>query len=164
MGRTKLPLTGKKTGSGYKASEIQDATEREEFLNKFDGDITIPSFLNEEEKETYLFLVNELLEINLYTNLDSIIVGQYVQLYHQYMKALETLRVEGQFVSYTNKGGETNVVESASSKLVRQLLVSMQNISKKLPFSPLDRLQFRDLFKTEEKSLSEILMSDEDED
>lgn len=163
MSRIKLPLSNKESGQGYTKEQIQDATEREEFLNKFDGDITIPSFLNEEEKETYLFLVNELLEINLYTNLDSIIVGQYVQLYHQYMKALETLRVEGQFVSYTNKGGETNVVESASSKLVRQLLVSMQNISKKLPFSPLDRLQFRDLFTEKEKSLSEILMEEDEE-
>ena len=165
MSRIKLSLQGKETGKGYLKQEIERATEAEKFLNNFDGEeVIIPPFLKtEQEKEVYMFLVNELLKINLFTNIDSIQLGMWVQLYSKYLETVELLENEPLLVDYTNKGGNENKVENPALKLNRMLIRDMLAISKGFPFNPLQRLAYRDLYKEKEQSLADLLAEDDEE-
>lgn len=164
MGRNRVSLINAKPGHGFSKEEIEARRKGERAVNIWDGEFNIPIFIQEDEiaSECFIKLVEMLAELEVYSNFDEIIVGQYCQLFSQYVSACEALKKEGSFVMYTNKGNETNLVESASSKLCRTLITSMNNLAKNLPFDPINRLKFV----VEEKkvnALQKALQDDEDD-
>ncbi|MDU1854361.1 MAG: P27 family phage terminase small subunit [Clostridium baratii] len=166
MSKNRKPLTDKSTGQGYTKEQLEIAQRGEEILNAFDGVIQPPTFLLEHEiaLDCFMFLANELLNLKLYTSLDSVKLAQYCLLYERYIENLDTLAKEGQLVELTNKVGEPYWSESASSKLDRMLIRDMSALGKSFPFSPLDRLAYREMLGEKKKTLVDLLAEDDEDD
>ena len=56
-------------------------------------------------------IVDELVELELMTNVDITVLASYCEYYSKFVEATQALRKEGLFIEYTNKFGATNVTE-----------------------------------------------------
>lgn len=122
-----------------------------------------PNFIKGNKVATKEFkrLAKELKEREVLSNVDNILLGQYCQLYSNYVECVKKEQELGLFTEYTNKGGQTNLIEAPWVKLRRQIETQMINISKSFGFDPVSRLKFTEIVKTEEQEdeLMEILKS-----
>lgn len=129
--------------SPYTKAEAQERIEIEAELNGGCDNFEIPSFLegNEVAIEEFNKIAAELKKIGVISNLDSTQLGMYCQLYAQYVECIRLENEHGLFHEYTNKSGETNLVEAPWSKLKRQTESQMIALGKQFGLTPVDRLK-----------------------
>lgn len=129
---------------GYTKAEIESRKDQEKKLNGKCDNFKVPDFLkgNKVAIKEFKRLSNELKDKSVLSNIDNIQLGLYCQCYSGYCECVELEKQRGLFAEYTNKGGETNLVEAPWVKLRRQLETQMINIAKSFGFSPVDRLKF----------------------
>lgn len=138
---------------GYTKETIEFRKEQEKKIN---GDLDkweIPEFIKDNNIAIKEFkrLAEELKYREVLSNVDNILLGQYCELYSEYIDCIKKRREFGSFIEYTNKGGQTNLIEAPWTKLRGQVETRMMNISKSFGFDPVSRLRFTDIVKPEEQ-------------
>ena len=145
--------------SSYTKAEAEEIGRIERELNGKCDNFEPPTFLegNEIALAEFERLAEELYEIGVLSNVDNISLGMYCQLYSTYVDCVRLEKEQGLFTSYTNKGGETNLVEAPWSKLKRQTETQMINLSKQLGLTPVDRLKFINMKKADKEEQDPLL-------
>ena len=145
--------------TSYTKAEAEERMEIERTLNGKCDNFEPPTFLegNEIALAEFERLAEELHEIGVLSNVDNISLGMYCQLYSTYVDCVRLERENGSFQNYTNKGGETNLVEAPWSKLKRQTETQMINLSKQLGLTPVDRLKFINIKKADKEEKDPLL-------
>lgn len=164
MGRPRKSISNIDTSKGgYTKETIEFRKEQEKMIN---GDLDkwkVPEFIkgNKVAIKEFKRLAEELKDREILSNVDNILLGQYCQLYSNYVECVRKEQELGLFTEYTNKGGQTNLIEAPWIKLRRQVETQMINISKSFGFDPASRLRFIEIFKQdeEENELLNILRS-----
>lgn len=164
MGRPRKSINNIDTSKGgYTKETIEFRKEQEKMIN---GDLDkwkVPEFIkgNKVAIKEFKRLAEELKDREILSNVDNILLGQYCQLYSNYVDCVSKEQELGLFTEYTNKGGQTNLIEAPWVKLRRQVETQMINISKSFGFDPASRLRFTEIVKPdeEEDELLNILRS-----
>lgn len=152
IGRPRKSINNIDTSKGgYTKETIEFRKEQEKLIN---GDLDkwkVPDFIKGNKVATKEFkrLAEELKDREILSNVDNILLGQYCQLYSNYVECINKEREFGLFTEYTNKGGQTNLIEAPWVKLRRQIETQMINISKSFGFDPVSRLRFTEIVKQE---------------
>ena len=168
MARTKKSLQNATTSSsGMSVERLEIAKRGEEILNQHDDKIKVPPFIddNEEARELFIYLADKLVILNLYSELDNFALGNYCLMFIKYLNIVKQLEEHGTFTEQKDESGNIiKVEESAYSKTARAYLRELQALEKHYPFTPLTRLNFRDVIGEKEKSLADILEDEDEED
>jgi P27 family predicted phage terminase small subunit len=145
--------------SSYTRAEVQERIEIENELNGDCDNFEIPSFLegNVVAIEEFNKIAAELKKIGVISNLDSTQLGMYCQLYAQYVECIRLENEHGLFSEYTNKSGETNLVEAPWSKLKRQTESQMIALGKQFGLTPVDRLKMIPIKQNEKDNKDPLL-------
>ena len=132
------------TKGGYTKEEIERRKAEEKAINGNCDKFTMPPFLkgNKIAEKEFKRLTKELKERETLSNIDNIQLAMYCQCYSTYCECIRLESERGLFTEYTNKAGETNLVEAPWVKLKRQTETQMINIAKSFGFTPADRLKF----------------------
>ena len=145
--------------SSYTKAEAEERKQIEKELNGECDCFEMPIFLegNEVATNEFIRLSEELRKIGVLSNVDNVQLGMYCQLYSTYLECVKQENEKGLFLEYTNKGGETNLVEAPWVKLKRATETQMITLGKQFGFTPVDRLKFIGI-KKEEKNEDPLMM------
>jgi len=100
-------LDGKKHLS---KAEIEARRKLEEKYSPNRDRVNCPAWLNDDAKEHWAILSKELLELELLTNIDVGALAICCDAFSKFIKANKEIEKHGMLVTYTNKGGNKNVV------------------------------------------------------
>lgn len=150
--------------SSYTKAEAEERKQIEKELNGECDDFEMPIFLdgNEVAIDEFIRLSNELRKMGVLSNVDNVQLGMYCQLYSTYLECVKQENEKGLFLEYTNKGGETNLVEAPWVKLKRATETQMITLGKQFGLTPVDRLKFIGMKKEEKNDdpLMDLLKND----
>lgn len=129
---------------GYTKEQIEYRQQQENIVNGDCDKFTMPPFLkgNKIAKKEFEKLTKELKDRKVLSNVDNIQLAMYCNCYSTYCECVRLENEKGLFTEYTNKAGETNLIEAPWVKLKRGTETQMINISKQFGFTPVDRLKF----------------------
>lgn len=94
-GRPKQPLAviqGKGRSNHLTKEEIKKRQEHEERMKGRTDNITAPSYLTKKQKEEFYKIADELVELEIFTNLDVDNLARYIDSRDQYIKVTRALR------------------------------------------------------------------------
>ncbi|MBZ9635508.1 phage terminase small subunit P27 family [Clostridium sp. FP1] len=136
---------------GYTKEQIEYRQQQEKKANGDCDKFTMPPFIkgNKIAEKEFKKLTKELKERKVLSNVDSTQLAMYCNCYSTYCECIRLENDKGLFSEYTNKAGETNLVEAPWIKLKRATETQMINIAIKFGFSPADRLKFTSVTKPE---------------
>lgn len=138
---------------GYTKEEIEFRKEQEKSMNGDCDKFTVPPFIkgNKIAEKEFKKLTQELKDREVLSNVDNIQLAIYCQCYSTYCECIRLENLKGLFTEYTNKAGETNLVEAPWVKLKRATETQMINLSKQFGFTPVDRLKFTSVIKPKDE-------------
>lgn len=113
-----------------------------------------PEYLSEVGKEYYNFIVNELKDRGILSNLDKPLIEQTADCLDKMFIADSILNKEGMFIDVVNSRGETHLKEHPAVKTKQAYLNQFRFCSSQLGMSPSSRAQMAQ-FKLDAKQESE---------
>lgn len=161
MGRNAKPihlhlLQGNK--SRLTKKEIEKRVEVENKLKPKKDKVKPPKWLDSIAKKEFKRIAEELMELDLLTNIDVNALAAYCDAYSDYIKCTQIIREEGLMVEYTNKAAETNKVPHPLLTKKKQLHEQMKSLASEFGLTPVARAKIalpkeKDKPKTEEEQL-----------
>lgn len=122
-GRNKQPLSviqGKGRSNHLTKQEMKERLEQENQIKGFTDKIEAPAYLTKKQKEEFDHYAEELLRLNIFSNLDVDGLARYVDSKHEYTKVTKSLRSMKTTVRVTDEDGVTHTVSNESyAKLSR---------------------------------------------
>ena len=102
--------------------QIKERLEQEKAITGDSDNIEPPLFIKDDEIALAEFnrVVEELLKVEIATNIDSVNLGIYADCYSKYVQATLAMQGESMVSEYTNKGGATNQVINPYLKIQQQ--------------------------------------------
>lgn len=121
--------------------QIKDRMEKEQAVTGDSDNIPVPVFILGDPiaEDEYNRVVEELLKVNIVTNVDSTLLGIYADSYSKYVQATRAMEDEPMVMEYTNKAGATNQVISPYIKIQQQYAQQIMKISTLYGFDPSSR-------------------------
>lgn len=93
-------------------AEIEKRTSSEASLKPASNKVKCPEWLDQTAKEEWKRIISELKKLELVSNIDVAALAICCDAYSKYVKATNDINKVGLLVSYTNKGGNKNVVQN----------------------------------------------------
>lgn len=158
MGRKAMPihlqlLNGNKNRLTKK--EIEQRLEAEKKLKPKADNIKPPAWLDSIAKKEFKRIAQELMELDLLTNVDINSLAAYCDAYSDYIKCTKIIQEEGLMVEYTNKAAETNKVPHPLLTKKKQLHEQMKSLATEFGLTPSARAKLA-MPRQEEKELTEF--------
>ena len=91
-------------------AEIEKRTFTEENLKPATNKVTCPAWLDDSAKKEWRRIITELKKLELVSNIDVAALAISCDAYSKYVKATSDINKVGLLVSYTNKGGNKNII------------------------------------------------------
>lgn len=132
MGRNAVPISLHlvNNNAGHKTKkEINERLQREQAMKPKKDDIKPPKWLRPESKKVFKRIANELIELDLLTNVDVDQLATYCDAYIEYVECTKIIDEEGLMVEYTNKAAETNKVPHPLLTKKKALFEQMHKIA-----------------------------------
>jgi len=138
--------------------EIEKRVEVENKLKPKKDKVKPPKWLDSIAKKEFKRIAEELMELDLLTNIDVNALAAYCDAYSDYIKCTQIIREEGLMVEYTNKAAETNKVPHPLLTKKKQLHEQMKSLASEFGLTPVARAKIalpkeKDKPKTEEEQL-----------
>lgn len=138
MGRRAKPidllvLDGKKN---LTKKEIEARKTAEKKIKPQATKVRPPTWLSKEAKKEFRRLANELLTVDLITNVDVDALALYCDAYVDYVRCTRIIDEEGLLVEYTNKAAETNKVPHPLLTKKKQLYDQMKTLASEFGLTP----------------------------
>lgn len=152
-GRPKQPLAviqGKGRSNHLTKEEIKKRQEHEERMKGRTDNITAPSYLTKKQKEEFYRIADELIELEIFTNLDVDNLARYIDSRDQYIKVTRALRA----MKAVNDG-EANDDYAKLQRTRNTLFTECRNAAGDLGLSITSRLSLV-IPKKEEEEVSEF--------
>lgn len=152
-GRPKQPLAviqGKGRSNHLTKEEIKKRQEHEERMEGRTDNITAPSYLTKKQKEEFYRIADELIELEIFTNLDVDNLARYIDSRDQYIKVTRALRA----MKAVNDG-EANDDYAKLQRTRNTLFTECRNAAGDLGLSITSRLSLV-IPKKEEEEVSEF--------
>jgi P27 family predicted phage terminase small subunit len=116
--------------------EIEARREAEAKLKPKADKIKPPNWLDKEAKKEFKRIADELMELDLLTNVDINALAAYCDAYSDYIKCTQIIQQEGLMVEYTNKAAETNKVPHPLLTKKKQLHEQMRSLAAEFGLTP----------------------------
>lgn len=164
MGRNAKPialqlLEGNK--GKYSKKQLEERMERENALKPNTDNVNAPNWLSPFAKEEFEKMANELMTIDMLTNVDVNALAMYCDAYARYVECTQMIQEEGLMVEYTNKAAETNKVPHPLLTKQKALFEQMKALSTEFGLTPAARAKIAIKKEPEkEKTTEEILFGD----
>lgn len=152
-GRPKQPLAviqGKGRSNHLTKEEIKKRKEHEERMKGRTDNIVAPSYLTKKQKEEFYRIADELIELEIFTNLDVDNLARYIDSRDQYIKVTRALRA----MKAVNDG-EANDDYAKLQRIRNTLFTECRNAAGDLGLSITSRLSLV-IPKKEEEEVSEF--------
>lgn len=152
-GRPKQPLAviqGKGRSNHLTKEEIKKRQEHEERMKGRTDNIVAPSYLTKKQKEEFYKIADELVELEIFTNLDVDNLARYIDSRDQYIKVTRALRA----MKAVNDG-EANDDYAKLQRTRNTLFTECRNAASDLGLSITSRLSLV-IPKKEEEEVSEF--------
>lgn len=152
-GRPKQPLAviqGKGRSNHLTKEEIKKRQEHEERMKGRTDNIVAPSYLTKKQKEEFYRIADELVELEIFTNLDVDNLARYIDSRDQYIKVTRALRA----MKAVNDG-EANDDYAKLQRTRNTLFTECRNAASDLGLSITSRLSLV-IPKKEEEEVSEF--------
>lgn len=94
-GRNKQPLAviqGKGRSKHLTKEMIKERQEQEDAVRGFTDKIVAPSYLSKKQKDDFNGIANELVRLNIFSNLDVDSLARYIDSKHQYLQLIKDLK------------------------------------------------------------------------
>lgn len=94
-GRPKQPLSviqGKGKSKHITKAEAKDRKKQEEWAKGFSDNVEAPEYLLKEQKEEFYKIANELIRLNIFSNLDVDFLARYIDSKAEYEKMTKAMR------------------------------------------------------------------------
>lgn len=133
----------------------KDLKERKEQENKMRGNcdkVFSPSWLDETAKLEFRRVSEELIALNIISNIDVTILAIYCDAYSNYVQLTQAIQANGSIQYYTNVKGEENKVVSAEVMAQQKYIDTIMKCAGKLGLSISDRLKLVVPEKTEKEN------------
>ena len=104
-----LQATGRKH---LTKAEIEKRTSTEENIKPAINKVKHPDWLDDKAKQEWRRIITELKKLELVTNIDVAALAICCDAYSKYVKATGDINKVGLLISYTNKGGNKNVLQN----------------------------------------------------
>lgn len=139
--------------------QIKDRLEKEKAITGDSDNIQPPMFIRNDEiaLEEFYRVVDELLKVNIATNIDSVNLGIYADCYSKYVQATLAMKDQQMVSEYTNKGGATNQVINPYLKIQQQYATMLMKISSLYGFDPSSRSKIAHLSPSDKEEKSDPL-------
>lgn len=119
--------------------EIRKRQEAEEALRPATDKIERPAWLDPLARKTWDALVQELMVLDLITNVDVYSLAIACDAYSNYVKAAKDIRKEGQKINYTNAAGATNKVANPSIATGQKYFQTFKSLCAEFGLTPAAR-------------------------
>lgn len=139
-------------------TEIDKRLEAEKSMQPKNDRIKPPAWLDSMAKREFKRIAQELMDLDLLTNVDINALAAYCDAYSDYIKCTRIIQEEGLMVEYTNKAAETNKVPHPLLTKKKQLHEQMKSLATEFGLTPSSRASLAkpkrdDKPKTEEERL-----------
>ena len=107
-------------------AEIEERRKQEELANGFTDNISPPDYLSKKQKDEFVQIAEELLRLDLFTNLDVDTLAQYIDTRSQYIEVIKALKKFKPVQNKINEKGETFITttrEYASLQRTKDMLI-----------------------------------------
>jgi P27 family predicted phage terminase small subunit len=144
MGRSAKPvmlqlLEGNK--GKYSKAQLEERLEAEQSIQPNNDKIEAPNWLSPFARKEFKKLVEELLAVDLITNVDVNALAFYCDAFDKYVKCTKLIKKEGLMVEYTNKAAETNKVPHPLLTKQKALFEQMKSLSIEFGLTPAARVK-----------------------
>ena len=109
--------------------ELHERIKKEEKMTPDNDKVVAPDWLTDEATEHFNFLADQLLSVDLISNLDVDLLAIYCRTWEEYIECDKIVREEGLMVEYTNKAAETNKVPHPLLTKKKHLFDKMKSIA-----------------------------------
>lgn len=137
----------------YSKEEIKERLEREKAITGSSDNIVPPIFIHDDEVALGEFyrVVDELLKVDIATNIDANNLGLYCKEYSSYYMATKMLSDEGYILLHTNKAGAENTKKNEWYSIQQTALNNMLKLSSLYGFDPSSRAKIAHLQPSEKE-------------
>ena len=131
----------------YSKKEIEERLKREKAITGDSDNIVPPIFIQDDVVALGAFykIVDELLKVDIATNIDANNLGLYCKEYSVYDLATEKLEEEGYILLHTNKAGAENTKKNEWYSIQQTALNNMIKLSSLYGFDPSSRAKIAHL-------------------
>lgn len=141
MARPKKPVELQR--KNLTKQEIEQKKLEESLVNITAKNVKCPSFIKSEIAiNEFERLVGLLEEIDILTELDITMLGNYCNCYSRFVEVSQQLDKEDLTIEYTNKAGFTNAIENPKFKVLLKLSKELRDLGNELGINMSSRLKF----------------------
>lgn len=137
----------------YSQKEIKERLKKEKAITGSSDNIVPPIFIQDDMVALAEFyrVVDELLKVDIATNIDATNLGLYCKEYSSYYVATQMLNDEGYILLHTNKAGAENTKKNEWYSIQQTALNNMLKLSSLYGFDPSSRAKIAHLQPSEKE-------------